>query len=178
MTSRRRGFNKRNLTQDPAWAKTRSIKMEPRIKRTDLVAGFVLATVGGFIFYKSIELDYINEFGPGPGFLPLWLGMSLVVLGLALVVLTVMHPQTYSSGSWVAALRGLTTWVAFMVAVAFVDQLGFFLSFVLLTFFLVGVMNRRSPWVSLTVAVSSAVAFYVVFSWSLGISLPEGPLGF
>ncbi len=152
--------------------------MEPRIPKSDLVAALVLATVGGFILYKSTQLDYINEFGPGPGFLPLWLGIALLVLAIALLALTVMQPQTAVLSSWIEVFRALTTWVVFMIAIALVDQLGFFLSFVLLTFFLVWVMNRRSPWLSLTVAMSSAVFFYVVFSWSLGISLPEGPLGF
>lgn len=157
-----------------------AVKMEPRIQKSDLLAGFVLAGMGGFILYKSIQLDYVNEFGPGPGFLPIWLGIALVVLAVAMVVLTAAQPQKegLKKGSWVELLRGMITWVAFMVAIAFLEQLGFLLSFLLLTLFLVWGMNRRSPLVSLTVAVSSAVAFYVVFTWSLGISLPQGPLGF
>jgi putative tricarboxylic transport membrane protein len=153
--------------------------MKPKIKKSDLLAGLLLAAMGGFILYKTIQLDYVNEFGPGPGFLPLWLGIALLILAIIIVVLTVVQPQKEGrKHTWVEPLRGITTWVAFIVAIALVEQLGFLLSFMLLTFFLVWVMNRRSPLVSVTVAVGSAAAFYVVFSWSLGISLPQGPLGF
>jgi putative tricarboxylic transport membrane protein len=155
--------------------------MGQKLYEVDVLAGALLAGAGGYIIYTALQLDYVNEFGPGPGFLPLWLGIGLLALATVMIVLTVVQPRRNQpqTGSWMEPLRrGLTAWVAFMIFIASVDRLGFFLTFTFLTFFLAWVLSERPAWISLLVALSSALTFHIVFSWGLGLALPEGPLGF
>lgn len=155
--------------------------MGQKLYKAEVIVGSLLAGVGGFIIYKSLQLDYVNEFGPGPGFLPLWLGIGFLALSTIMVTLAVAQPHRTrpETGSWARPLvRGLATWAAFLIFIAFVERLGFFLTFAILAFFLAWVMSERPLWVSLIVALISAASFHIVFTWGLGLSLPEGALGF
>ena len=46
--------------------------------KRDLLSGIVLASFGSFLIYEAQRLPYRSEFGPGPGFLPLWIGIGIV----------------------------------------------------------------------------------------------------
>ena len=51
----------------------------------DLLSGIVVFLLGVALIFFSRQLSYMSEYGPGPGFLPLWLGIGLV--GCALFVI-------------------------------------------------------------------------------------------
>jgi hypothetical protein len=65
-----------------------------------------------------------------------------------------------------------------MVAIALLGRIGFALSFVVLTIFLIVFLDRRPPWVALGVGVGLAVAFHLIFVVALDISLPKAFWGF
>lgn len=150
------------------------------MKKADVLAGLCLIGLGIFIIQQALQLDYINEYGPGPGFLPLWLGIGFLALASSLVVMTILRPMSpaVGGGSWKKTTRALTTWGGLMAMTALLSRLGFILSFTLLTLFLVLVMDRRSPFTALAVGVGSAFGFYLIFAVALGLSLPPGPWGF
>ena len=52
----------------------------------EVISGAVLAALGVYIFVQSRAYDYYTPDGPGPGFFPLWYGVAMVVLSLALIV--------------------------------------------------------------------------------------------
>jgi hypothetical protein len=79
---------------------------------------------------------------------------------------------------WPAIGRAMTTWLAFAISVVLMDFLGFLISFALLAFFLVAVIFRRPFITAAVVAVTSAVAFHLIFPVALSVSLPTGPFGF
>ena len=152
--------------------------MKIPVKRDDLIAGLSLIALGVFIILEAIQLDYVNEYGPGPGFLPLWLGIGLLALSVPLAVMSISRPSGEESGLWRETRRALLSWVGLTVAIALLNRLGFILSFTLLTVFLVLVMDRRSPFIALSVAVGSALGFYLIFALALRLPLPVGPWGF
>jgi hypothetical protein len=65
-----------------------------------------------------------------------------------------------------------------MVAIALLGRIGFALSFVVLTIFLIVFLDRRPAWLALGVGVALAVAFHLIFVVALDISLPAAPWGF
>jgi hypothetical protein len=65
-----------------------------------------------------------------------------------------------------------------MLAIGLLRWLGFALGLALLTIFLIVALERRSPWVALSVAVGISVGFHAIFTLALGLSLPAGPWGF
>ncbi|MBI2986822.1 MAG: tripartite tricarboxylate transporter TctB family protein [Deltaproteobacteria bacterium] len=147
----------------------------------DVWAGLILAGLAIFIIQQALVLDYFSEYGLGPGFLPLWLGIVIFTLSLALIGIRILgRPEAFENegGTSAGTGRALATWGGLMLAIALLNVLGFITSFVLLTFLLVLVMDRRSPSTSMVVAVGGALGFYLVFSAILGVPLPQGPWGF
>jgi putative tricarboxylic transport membrane protein len=148
--------------------------------RSDLISGVCVAAFGVYVAVASSRLSYVSEHGPGPGFMPVWLGIGLIVLALSLIVIDLVRPKpkgTSKSGAWRVA-RTMGGWLALMGSMILLPRLGFSLSLALLTIFLVVVLDRRSLWTALSVAFSLALGFYVVFVLALGLSLPSGPWGF
>ena len=149
--------------------------------RSDLISGVCIAAFGIYVVYDASRLPYTSEFGPGPGFFPLWLGIGLLVFAICLILGIFSRSQdgTHSgSQSWVGAGRALGGWFGLVVVIVLLPWLGFGLSLALLTAFLILVLERRSPLTALSVAIGLAVAFHLIFVSALGLSLPSGPWGF
>jgi putative tricarboxylic transport membrane protein len=147
----------------------------------DLVSGAVLAAFGVYVILESTRLSYLTEEGPGPGFLPLWLGIAIVVLSFCLVVINQRRAAPKAPPkpvSWSGQIRALCAWLALMAAILLTPLLGFTLCLVLLTLFIIAFLERRSLWSALAVALGLGVGFHVIFVVVLGLSLPTSPLGF
>jgi putative tricarboxylic transport membrane protein len=150
------------------------------LHKNDLISAFCVAAFGVYVAVASARLPYVSEHGPGPGFMPLWLGIGLILLSLFLIVVDLARPpsgRTRKSGNW-PVTRALVGWFVLMGSIIFLPRLGFTLSLALLTIFLVIVLDRRSVWTALSVAFGLGLSFYVVFVLALGLPLPSGPWGF
>jgi putative tricarboxylic transport membrane protein len=147
----------------------------------EFIAGLVLASFGSFVIYAARDLPYSSEFGPGPGFFPLWIGIGILACSLFIMFTCFAHPDgTDGKGQaiTVGMRRALGAWSAFAITVALLPRIGFVLSLALLTVFLILVLERRSAWVAFGVALCLAFVFHVIFTLVLGVSLPAGPWGF
>src|SRR5262245_18771940 len=69
------------------------------MKRSDLFSGLGLAAVGIFVIQQARSLTYRDEFGPGPGLLPFWLGILLTALAVGLVISTLTRRSAAPSSS-------------------------------------------------------------------------------
>jgi putative tricarboxylic transport membrane protein len=150
------------------------------LKNGDLVSGAVLAGLGVFIVFEARKWEYLTPEGPGPGFFPMWYGLALVVLALAVAVHAVLKRGYEGSGAidWSRVGRALAAWAALTACIVLLKVLGFLVSFALLTFFVVRVMYRRSLAFAAGSAVTAAAAFYAIFPLALNVALPVGFLGF
>jgi len=147
----------------------------------DLIAAGVLAGFGIYVIWVAAKLPYVSDVGPGPGFFPIWLGLGMVIFaaGLMSSSLTARARKTDREGkSWRSLIRPLGGWLAVMAAIALLGRIGFVLSFVVLTLFLIVVLDRRSFFLAAGVAVGLAVAFHVIFVLALDVSLPKAVWGF
>jgi putative tricarboxylic transport membrane protein len=154
--------------------------MEPRSTK-DLASGIALAAFGVYVTLAAARLNYISEDGPGPGFLPLWLGIAICVLASCLVITNQLRPpssERSNARAWSAERRAMGGWLALMVAIALFPLVGFTLSLVLLTVFLIAVMERRSRHLAVLIALVLGIGFHLIFVTALGLSLPRSPLGF
>lgn len=150
------------------------------VNKGDVVSGAVLAALGVYIISEARGWTYSSAEGPGPGFFPIWYGVAMVVLSLALVGFSVLRPQLKAKGrmDWQGVGRALTAWAAFALSIGLLKVIGFLTALALLTLFIVAVMYGKSWKLALTVAVGNAAGFYLVFPLALDLSLPVGPLGF
>lgn len=137
----------------------------------------VAFAVFGLLFtLEARNLDYMGEFAPGAGFLPLWLGLILFALVIGYLVTTrksTGEPSESSSGRKVfavsaglAACVGLINWIGFAAAIA---------AYLL---YLLRWVERRSWALSAGLAVGTTLSLYLIFRVWLGVPLPRGPWGF
>lgn len=147
----------------------------------DLISGACLAAFGIYVIAVAVKLPYVSEVGPGSGFFPLWLGIGLVVFGSCLIYAAFSRSRGKAAGesqSWKATGRVFAGWLAMMIAIALLGRIGFALSFVILTIFLVIALDRRPALLALGVGVGLAMAFHLIFVVALDVSLPAGWWGF
>lgn len=142
-----------------------------KARSADFGSGLALGGLGAYIIVQASRWEYLGADGPGPGFFPVWYGIAMVALSLALVFFSVTK-ENPDRIDWSGAGRAFATWGALAVAVALLKVAGFLVCFAALTFFVVAVMYRRPPWIAATVAVAAAAAFYLVFPLALGVKLP------
>ncbi|MDO9440124.1 MAG: tripartite tricarboxylate transporter TctB family protein [Beijerinckiaceae bacterium] len=151
------------------------------IRDGDVISGAAIAALGVYIISVAAKWDYMSIEGPGPGFFPIWYGIAMVVLSLALIGSKYLKPAVAVEREpidWPGFSRAFATWLGFVVCAALLKPLGFTISFALLCFFLVAYVFRRPLRVALITAVVSSIAFYLVFSVALNVSLPTGLVGF
>jgi putative tricarboxylic transport membrane protein len=137
----------------------------------DFWSGLALGGLGAYIVAQAARWDYLGSDGPGPGFFPLWYGIAIVALSLALVISS-LRSKDSEAIEWAGAGRAFATWAVFAACVALLKMVGFYISLGALTFFIVAVMYRRPLRVAATVTAAIAAAFYVVFPLALGVALP------
>jgi putative tricarboxylic transport membrane protein len=158
-----------------------SRNQDSSVRKGNLISALCLGAFGIYVISVAAKLAYVSEVGPGPGFFPLWLGIGLVVFAAFLIFVSGSagaNREESQSSSWRTAGRALAGWLALMVAIALLGRIGFLLSFVVLTIFLVVVLDRRPALLAVGVGIGLAVAFQLVFVVGLDVSLPKGIWGF
>jgi putative tricarboxylic transport membrane protein len=151
------------------------------LNKSELVTACFLIALGAFIASEAWDWPYLTKDGPGPGFFPLWIGISLIGLAALLIALQVADAiggKASEKTRWEGTGPVLGGWVALMVAAALLKPAGFITSFVVLSMFLVRVIFRQSWFAAITVSVVSALVFWALFEKLLKVRLPAGPLGF
>lgn len=147
----------------------------------NLFSGLCLAAFGIYVISVAVKLPYVSEVGPGPGFFPLWIGIGLVTFATFLIFaffLPSVNMARARSYSWNSAGRVLAGWAAMMLAITLLGKIGFGLSFILLTIFLLVALDRRPPLLAVGVGVGLAVVFHLIFVVALDVALPTGFWGF
>jgi putative tricarboxylic transport membrane protein len=150
-------------------------------RRNDLVTGICLTAFGLYVTAASSRLAYVSEYGPGPGFLPLWLGVGVIGLSLYLIISSLARRSlttTVKSEPSVNPARALSGWAALMCAILLLPWIGFALSLALLTAFLILALDRRTAWTAISIGLGLALGFHLVFVAALRVSLPAGLWGF
>ena len=145
----------------------------------DVISGGLLAALGLYIVLEARNWTYSGPGGPGPGFFPIWYGVLMIALSLAMIVGKLVKTRDEDGGApdWRGIGRALITWLAFAAAVALLKPLGFLVSFGLLTLFLVTVVFRRSLVTAAVTAIALMLAFQLTFPVALSVPLPVGLLG-
>ncbi len=158
----------------------------------DTIGALCVALLGATAIALARQLPYEAEYGPGPGFLPFWLGLSLVVLSVFLLRearagRTVEDTAPDNEGD--AQTRffqfgpgALTPWLIFFVSMLavslFFEQLGFALSIGLFMLVTMRWVARRSWLSTIVFALVTPIVLYLGFVRILMVPLPLEPAGF
>jgi putative tricarboxylic transport membrane protein len=147
------------------------------MKVADLVGGLFVLLLGMAIVFFSYQLPYNSEYGPGPGFLPLWLG--IVLIGSAVFVLlnilrkhvkvdTFLKPGTKQS-----AIIFILIFVSFLL----LRFLGFAVGLALFCGVTMRIMGKHGWLTCGLTAVGVAIGIRFIFGQWLHIPLPVGIVG-
>jgi len=148
------------------------------LRNGDVISSAVLAALGIYIVMEARHWTYVGEDGPGPAFFPIWYGIIMLGLSLALIAMTIVNRPKAETPDWQGIGRALITWAAFAICAVLMGWLGFLIAFALLTFFMITFVFRQSPVTAAVAAVLTAAGFYLVFPLALSVALPTGVFGF
>jgi putative tricarboxylic transport membrane protein len=144
----------------------------------DAAVGIFLAAAGGTYLWLAQALPKAAS-EPGPGALPRFLGMALIVVGFG-CALRAWRARTGEEEAVAVALwerNALACALALLAACLAFEPLGFvptialFLSFV---FWRLGVLK---PFAAILGGTAGAAILWGIFSFALGVSLPAGLFG-
>jgi vacuolar-type H+-ATPase subunit I/STV1 len=151
--------------------------MEGTVKRISLFAGVLFLAFSLLVVATSWSLEYYSSLGPGPGFFPFWLGALLALLSLIwLVQIRAGWDDIKEEARFLPEKDGLIRVASIIgslvLMIAFMDILGFQLSMFLFLLFLLIVLGRVSPWLTVLVAAIGGFGLNYLFTTWLDVQLP------
>jgi putative tricarboxylic transport membrane protein len=152
------------------------------MRRADQITGIIMLIFSVSVMEGGRRMPPSNTFGPGAGFLPFWLGVLMALLSILLIVNAKRQATDVAERSPFPDKQTLLsiTLTAGSLAVynLLIEPLGFLVSTVLLSGFLLGVVERERWHITALVAVANAIGLYIIFQVLLGVGLPKNALGF
>jgi putative tricarboxylic transport membrane protein len=154
--------------------------MEITQSHYDRIASLFFLIVGAFFALYSCTIEIGEWHEPGPGFLPFWAGITLVLMSIGLLASSLSRkgparPSFFpETDSWKRVL------VTFMALLAY-NLVSDFLGFTVTAFFFVGFLVKcifPQSWArTLIVAAGAAIFARLLFVDFLQTQLPKGFLG-
>ena len=147
------------------------------MKKADLITGFVLLVLSGYVIQESWRMPSSATFGPGSGFLPFWLGVLMALLALILFLNAWRRAVGSEGGVPVSRREAAPPGGCRNGGVGglhlLMEVLGFLLNTFLFVAYLMGAVEReRLPMTALTAFLTTA-GLYLIFQVLLGITLPR-----
>jgi putative tricarboxylic transport membrane protein len=150
------------------------------MNKTEATAGTLVAAVGLVLLINARRLDYMVEEVPGPGFLPLWLGIGILACG-TILALKALRPALAPAPRIEWPER--SGWIQIVVMIGglgvglyFLEPLGFLITASLFIAALMVSLGVRSWPKLIGVPILAAVVLHLVFVVWLGVPLPMGLL--
>lgn len=143
---------------------------------TDRIAGSILAFFALGVIWESRNLPFGTFRNPGPAYMPVLLASAL--LGFSLVVaLTGGRSERLPSISWKEFPHAAAILAACIFSAIGMERLGYRLTILLATGFLLKAVERKSWFFVVTLALALAFGTFYVFYTLLRVPLPFGPFG-
>jgi putative tricarboxylic transport membrane protein len=152
---------------------------ESRMGTANLLAGIAVLVFGAVVIFSARGLPYTAEYGPGPGFLPLWLGIALVACAIVTIV-KALRIYGREEGRFIQPKTRQVAFILVTLIVTFllVPAVGLSLGLALFTGFTLRAVGRHGWILCLLTAVVTAAVVRLVFGYVLDIPLPRGHIGF
>jgi hypothetical protein len=147
------------------------------MRLADLIGGAVVLVLGLAVIFFSSQMQYYSEFGPGPGFLPLWIGIGITGCAVVLILNLLRKHEKVGAFLKTRTREGFKLLIIVIVTFFLLPFLGFSIGFGLFAGITMRLMGRHG-WVSCGLtAVGIAIGIRYVFGHWLSIPLPAGLVG-
>ena len=151
------------------------------MKRAYQFTSLVLILAAAFLARESLQLKFYTPVGPGPGFFPFWLSLLLGMLAAIMFFQAMSHPEPSGGEHFLprgrGALRIGAIELALVACVLLLDRLGFRLTILAFSLFLLYSFGRPNLLVMLAIAIAGSFGVYHLFVEWLHVPLPTGTLG-
>jgi putative tricarboxylic transport membrane protein len=141
-----------------------------------VTAALLLAFAVAFSVGALKQYQWWGSGGPGPAFMPFWLGLVMALLALVLLLRSLKERNP--GAAWLPRGEGLRDMLVVLAAtVAFIALLkvtGMIIGTALYLAFLVRYLGRHRWWVTLAIALGAAGFNWLVFVHWLRVPMPEG----
>ncbi len=142
----------------------------------DRLAGGVLAALALGVLVESRVLPLGSLRNPGPAYTPVVL--ALLLLGFGILLICRRAPDLRAGGiGWSDWRHALAILGACAFAGLALERLGYRLTILIVTVFLLSVVERRGVLATALFALTLAFGSYFLFATVLRVPLPRGPLG-
>jgi putative tricarboxylic transport membrane protein len=153
-----------------------NLRGREQIKAGSVAVAFFL--LSAWICVEALQVPVGSFRMPGAGFFPLFLGLTLGVLSIMLLVQSLASPALGSRRLWPERPAVFYLVGSLVAAVWLFERAGFLIAMALFLGVAMRALGTRS-WATVVVgAVIGTVASYVVFSRALRIALPSGIVPF
>lgn len=153
------------------------------MKKADLITGIVLLVLSVYVIQESWRMPQSATFGPGVGFLPLWLGVLLALFAVILFVGAWRRLATekteeplFPRGKALVAvglvLGGLAAYIML------IEVFGFIADTLLFVMFLLKIVEHQTWQRTIIVGVVTTGILFTIFQVLLKITLPSNMFGF
>jgi len=147
------------------------------MRLADLIGGAVVLVLGLAVILFSSQMQYYSEFGPGAGFLPLWIGIGITGCAVVLILNLLRKHEKVGAFLKPRTREGFKLLIIIIATFFLLPFLGFSIGFGLFAGITMRLMGRHG-WVSCGLtAVGIAIGIRYVFGHWLNIPLPAGVVG-
>lgn len=147
------------------------------MNRRDIIAAVVTLAAAGLLSFEAMRLDLGSLERPGPGLMPLVLGLGLAALAVIYLALSLAHrhaqPPSWTRTHWKRPLTATAAVVAYGLLLV---PAGFSLSTAAFIAFWVSAIEKRRLRSALVYAVLVTGGLLAIFAWGLRLRLPSGPI--
>jgi hypothetical protein len=144
----------------------------------DFIAAVVAILLGSAVIILSSQLPYMAEYGPGPGFLPLWVGVGILACAIIIFIQVLKKHGKTANFFKPGTKTGVKILIEIIVTFLLFPLLGFSVSLGLFTGVAMRTMGKHR-WISCSLtALVTAVCVHFLFGDYLNIPLPTGRIGF
>jgi hypothetical protein len=141
-----------------------------------VTAALLLAFAVAFSVGALKQYQWWGSGGPGPAFMPFWLGLVMALLALMMLVRSLK--QQHPGEAWLPRGEGLRDLLVVLAAtiayVVLLNVTGMVIGTALYLAILVRYLGRHPWWVTAAVAVGAAFFNWLVFVHWLHVPMPEG----
>ena len=143
-----------------------------------VTAALLLAFAVAFSAGALKQYQWWGPGGPGPAFMPFWLGLVMALLALGMLIRSLR--QTHPGEPWLPRGEGLRDLLVVLgVTIAFVallNVLGMVIGTALYLAVLIWYLGKHRWWVTAAIACGAAGFNWLVFVHWLRVPFPEGKL--
>lgn len=144
----------------------------------NIIAGVAFFLLGvATIILTWLNLPYTADFSPGPGFLPLWLGIGLTIFSLPVIIADLRNRDKAGKLFRPETVKCVQVLALVVAVFLLLPIFGFSVGLALITGGGMRLMGRHSWGACILTVIVTAVCIHYLFGQWLSIPLPGGMIG-